>query len=128
MHVDPRIVLEAKRNGIDNIYGQFTADPGHRVRANRVVDLLVSSTSPGAQPGARELLRRMRIGDWTVIANVHSNENDPTPRITVEVQRIRYHLRLDARGCVFDITLRNNAGEVVRLSGHSPFVRPGAIG
>jgi hypothetical protein len=73
-------------------------------------------------------LRQMGIAPWSVVANVHTNEYDPTPRITVEVQGRRYHLRLDARGCVFDITFVNNAKETVRLSGHRPFVRPGAIG
>lgn len=128
MHVFPDVVQKAKSKGIDNIYGQYTPVPGNRIRASKVVDLLVNSTSPAAQPGARELLRRMGIAAWSVVANIHSNENDPTPRITVELQgRIRYHLRLDARGCVFDITFQN-AGETVRLSGHRPFVRPGAVG
>ncbi len=72
------------------------------------------------------MLRQMGLAPWHVIANVHPSGDDPTPHITVEVCGKNYHLRLDARGCVFDITLRN-AGETVRPSGHRPWVRPGAI-
>lgn len=127
MYIDSNVVRAAKQMGVDNIYGQYTPRAGERVRAHRVVDLIVESTSPGAQAGARELLRRMGTGPWTVIANVHANENDPTPRLTVEVGGTRYHLRLDARGCIFDITFVNR-GQTLRLSGHLPFVRPGAAG
>ena len=48
------------------------------------------------------------------------------PHITVEVGGKNYHLRLDGRGCVFDITAVLQ-GETVRPSGHRPWVRPGAI-
>ena len=127
MHVDPRVLQKAKINGVDNIYGQYTPRPGNRIRAGRVVDLLAGFTSPRAQPGARELLRQMGDGPWSVVANVHTNANDPTPRVTVEVRKTRYHVRLDANGCVFDITYVNAANQAVSLSGQPPYVRPGAM-
>lgn len=127
MFVDPRMLQKAKINGVDNIYHQHTPQPGDRIRAGRVVDLLADFTSPRAQPGARELLRKMGDGRWYVVANVHTNANDPTPRITVEVRKTRYHVRIDAKGCVFDITYVNAANQTVSLSGQPPWVRPGAM-
>jgi hypothetical protein len=125
MNILQQTVDAAKRNGKDNLAGQSTAD---KLRADRVVDLLVSATSPGAQAGARELLRAMSLGPWEMIAGVHKSANDLTPHITVNVRGKRHHIRLDARGCVFDISLVNSAGETIRPSGHRPWVRPGAVG
>jgi hypothetical protein len=127
MYVSPRTVEAAKRCGHDNIHGQFTDVPRDTVRAGKVVDLLVKATSPGAQLGARKLLTLMSNGGWKVIANVHRSRNDPTPHIRVSVCNVEYHLRLDARGCVFDITYRKG-DETIRLSQHLPYVRPGAAG
>jgi hypothetical protein len=43
----------------------------------------------------------------------------------VEVRGARYHLRLDGRGCVFDIT-RVVGDETYRPAGGPPWVGPGA--
>jgi hypothetical protein len=128
MYAPPQIVEAAKRNGRDNIYGQFQVRLNDRIRADRVVDLLVNATSPAAQRGARELLHQMGRGGWDVIAPVHSNLGDPTPHIRLSVCKTQYHVRLDARGCIFDITFLDEAGKTSRLSGYEPWARPGAIG
>jgi len=127
MQVTPQVIEAAKQMGNDNLNRQYTARPGDTIRADRVVDLLVNATSPAAQRGARDLLRQMGLAPWMVIANIHQSEDDNTPHITIEVGRQRYHLRLDIRGCTFDITVVDD-GETVRPSGHRPWVRPGAIG
>lgn len=126
MIITPHLVELAKRMGQDNLNGQYTVNPNDRIRAARVIDLLVASTSPAAQRGARDLIRQMSVVPWKVIANIHRSASDSTPHINVEVSRKIYHLRLDARGCVFDITAAD-AGETIRPPGPSPWVRPGAV-
>ena len=79
MIVLPQIVQSAKRQGNDNFNNQYSNPPTDKTRAYRIVDLLVDSTSPAAQPGARELLTQMALSPWKVIANVHRSESDWTP-------------------------------------------------
>ena len=126
MHVAPQIVEAAKRNGRDNIYGQSKTRFNDRIRAEKVVDLLVTATSPAAERGARELLHQMGRKPWDVLRPVHTSESDPTPPITLGQGQDKYHLRLDARGCVFDVTLKEKDKATIRLSGHEPWMRPGA--
>jgi hypothetical protein len=52
MIVLPQVVHEAKRQGQDDFKNQYSTPPNDKIRAYRVVDLLVDSTSPAAQPGA----------------------------------------------------------------------------
>ncbi len=94
------------------------------MRADQVVDLLAEFTSPAAQRGARILLHEMTTAHWTVVAGIHRSPHDPTPHITVEVRRRRYHLRLDRQQCIFDIVSTVD-DEHQRLGGNKPWVGPG---
>jgi hypothetical protein len=125
MPVLPVLVERAKKNGNDAIR-QFGSAPNDRMRASRVVDLLVESTSPAAQRGVKLLLRMMNQTVWYVVRGVHVSQRDPTPHITIEIDD-RYHLRLDRNGCIFDITYWDG-NQNVRLAGHRPWIRPGAPG
>jgi hypothetical protein len=118
--VTATLVQSAKQYGLDNLRGQFP------IRASKVVDLLVNATSPAAQRGARELLSRMSVGPWKAIRDIHQSADDPTPHLTVEIRDTNYHLRLDARACIFDITGKTKSGEIIRLAGVPPHLRPGA--
>src|SRR5262245_30379510 len=102
MVVSPQVIASAKSRA--ERFPQYVPALGRSIRAELVVDMMVESTSPAAQRGARELLRNMSCTPWRVVAAVHSSQADATRHITVEVGRTRYHLRLDGRGCIFDIT------------------------
>jgi hypothetical protein len=126
MIVDAGTVTMAKRNGrtARNLY----VPPGGKpINEGQVVDLLAGRTSPRAQPGARDLLREMALRDWVVTAAAHPGGfgGDPTPHVTVIVNRRQYHLRLDRSGSVFDITFMDGQGPQ-RPSGNLPWVPPGA--
>jgi hypothetical protein len=94
-------------------------------RVEDVVDLLASSISPAAQSGARRLLQQMSTETWYVIRGAHRSPDDPNQHVTIEVHRNRYHLRLDRRECVYDITCYV-AQQVQRPAGREPWTRPGA--
>jgi hypothetical protein len=128
MYLPPGTIDAAKRYGNDSIARKSTDDTSGLTRVDKVIDLLVNATSPGAEAGARELLQQMGLAPWDLIKGVHKSPKDLTPHITVSVQSRRHHIRLDAQGCVFDVTLVNSAGETIRPSGHRPWVRPGAPG
>ena len=126
MIVDPGTLTMAARNGsaARNLY---VPPGGQPVNPDRVVELLASHSSPRAQPGARVLLREMARGPWVITASVHrvGHAGDATPHVNVIVGRKQYHLRLDASGCVFDITSVTGEG-TQRPSGNLPWVPPGA--
>lgn len=124
MAIPGEVVKAAKRNGIDSIR-QIGGAANERMRAHHVVDLLIQATSPGAARGSRRLIELMSLGEWTVISPIHASESDSTPHITITVAGQRYHLRVDRAGCIFDVT-RVSEGELIRPSGHKPWVRPGA--
>jgi hypothetical protein len=99
--------------------------PGERwSRTDDVVDLLAARTSPGAQSAARLLLHQMATTPWSVIRGAHPSKSDATQHVLVEIGGVRYHIRLDARDCVFDITHRVDE-ETERVSGRKPWVPPG---
>jgi hypothetical protein len=124
MIIASSIVTAAKAHGVKTL-AQSTV-PGERfTQVDAVVDLLAGSTSPLAQPGARKLLREMSVNEWSVIRGVHPSPDDPTPHILLLVDDVRYHLRVDAKDCIFDITCRE-AGQTVRPSGSKPWVSPGS--
>jgi hypothetical protein len=124
MVISPSTITAAKQRGQKEL--AHSALPGEPLtQVNEVVDLLATSTSPAAQPGARSLLQAMATGPWRVIRGAHRSQDDPTPHVTVVVGGVRYHLRLDARACVFDIT-RVVGQQTQRPAGHAPWVRPGA--
>jgi hypothetical protein len=124
MLVSPGIVTAAKKRGSKEL--ARSASPGERfTQVDAVVDLLAGSTSPAAQPGARNLLHQMSADPWRVIRGAHPSPEDPTPHVTIETAAARYHLRLDGRSCIFDIT-RVVRGRTQRPAGRNPWVGPGA--
>lgn len=124
MLMSPSQVATAKRFGVRDL--AHSAAPGEQLtQVAEVVDLLSGATSPAAQPGGRALLRGMASGTWRLIRGAHRSRDDATLHVTVEVAGVRYHLRLDARGCVFDIT-RVVGGATHRPAGGPPWVGPGA--
>jgi hypothetical protein len=126
MIVDPGTVTMAKQNGrtAHNLYVPPGGDP---INVDQVVDLLAERTSPRAQPAARALLRRMAVVDWLLTAGVHrpGYGGDLTRHVNVVVDRRQYHVRLDAAGCVFDVTFGDGRG-VQRPGVVPPWVPPGA--
>lgn len=123
MIISSAIVEAAKRNG--ERFPQFVPSLGRPINSDDVVDLLAERTSPAAQPSARQLLREMTNGPWRVVAAIHQNDNDSTPHVTVEIGGTRYHLRLDARECIFDITYFNR-DIIARPAGLPGWLAPGA--
>ena len=123
MIISSSIVESAKRNG--ERFPQFVPSLGRPINSDDVVDLLADRTSPGAQPSARQLLRDMSSVSWRVVAAIHQNDHDNTPHITIEIGGTRYHLRLDARGCIFDITYFNR-DVAARPAGLPGWMGPGA--
>ena len=125
MIISAGILTAAKQRGDDTL-AHRPASPGDGFTCvDDVVDLLAGSTSPRAQPGARALLYEMAATPWLVVCGAHASADDRTPHVTVEVGGTRYHLRLDARQCVFDIT-SVAGGQTQRPAGSKPWVAPGA--
>lgn len=124
MFISPSIITSAKNLGSKQLArSAFPGEPFSQVDA--VVDLLAESTSPAAQPGARNLLQQMSTVPWQLIRGAHRSPDDPSLHVTIAVAATRYHLRLDARSCVFDIT-RVVADQTERAAGRQPWVGPGA--
>jgi len=124
MNISPSIVTQARRNGDAMMSRQYAPAHAPRISADTVVTFLVDRSSPGAQRTARMLLRQMATGPkWRVLAAIHKSPSDQTKHMTISVMGIAYHLRLDNRLCVFDIT-RVSGDEVVRPGG-IPWAPPG---
>ena len=124
MFISPSTVADAKKLGTRQL--AHSALPGEPYTAiDAVVDLLAESTSPAAQRGARILLSQMGTLPWEVIRGAHRSSDDPSLHITIAIAATRYHLRLDARSCVFDIT-HVVGNKTHRLAGPKPWVGPGA--
>ena len=124
MFVSPGTVSAAKSKGMKEL--ARSSLPGERfIQVDAVVDLLVGSTSPAAQPGARILLQQMSTVPWRVIRGAHRSPDDPSLHVTIAIAATRYHLRLDGKSCVFDIT-HVVGDQTQRPSGNKPWVGPGA--
>jgi hypothetical protein len=124
MIVFHQIIAAAKSNGVRQLEGH--APPWERLtQTDAVVDLIVNSSSPAAQAPARILIRKMSEVEWTLIRGVHSSPSDPTPHVTIDIRGRRYHLRVDASDCIFDITFVAGK-QLQRLTGREPWLAPGA--
>lgn len=95
---------------------------GGDLSAIQLIDLLQNRVAPGAERASRELVRRM-------IAHKHFNRrahtegsDDQTRHYTIYVNDRGHHLRLDARGIVFQITDENQHD----LGTVPPWVAPGS--
>lgn len=85
-----------------------------------LLHLLRHRVSPGAGTARTQLLELMGRHAWQIVRGPHES-GDANPHITLECNRDRYHLQLDAGGNVFRIT----PGEG-RVLGHEPSSAPGA--
>lgn len=119
MQIDMDIVARAIANGHGNgrPHGQPIAPAG-------VVGLLAERVAPGAQSLARRLLQRMAQGRWEVVAGLHQSPADGTTHVTVDAGG-RRHLRLDARGVIFDITNAGATPQARRDGRPPPWMAPG---
>ncbi|MGV2336833.1 MAG UNVERIFIED_CONTAM: hypothetical protein LVR18_22985 [Planctomycetaceae bacterium] len=124
MFVSPTLVAAAKNLGSRGLAQSVM--PGEQFTSpDAVVDLMAECTSPAAARGARMLLQKMSEGHWQVIRGAHRSAQDGNLHITIAVSSKRYHLRLDARSCIFDITFFAN-NERQTLDERNPWEAPGA--
>jgi hypothetical protein len=106
-----RFGIERVARGLGRSGGQFVGHAGQRISVNQVVDLLASAASPGRSAAVRrqsgEMLERMAMSEgWMVTAGRHASDSDATQHITILVEGIpgQFHLRVDKRGHLFEIT------------------------
>jgi hypothetical protein len=85
---------------------------------------------PAIRKDSSELLDRMALSDtWHVTAGPHkkgdlgSTTRDGTTHITVFIRNESYHLRMDKRGHLFQVTDKNHKP----LGGVAPYASPGAV-
>ena len=108
--------------------GQYAPDGTMNVR--QVVELIAASCAGSRHPGikrdARALLEQMADNRWQITAGPHSGgfggggrNPDETNHVTLRVNHRSYHLRMDGRGHLFQIT-GGNAPSV------APWLAPGA--
>lgn len=99
-------VFRARRNGSSS--GQFFDRTPFNVE--QTVDLLEASSAPGRHPDVRRranaLLERMSQAQWCVTAGPHvgGRGGDATRHLTIRIDHVSYHVRLDARGHASEIT------------------------
>lgn len=92
-----------------------------------VIEKLENATAPGARRGSKKMLEMMTSREWDLVEGIHTSA-DATSHIRVSTKRGKrdpgttWHLRLDRKGVIFDIT--NGLDE--RLAGNLPYVAPGA--
>ncbi|MEX2142809.1 MAG: hypothetical protein WD894_26370 [Pirellulales bacterium] len=117
--------------------GQFAIKRGDKVlsaNVDDVVDLLDEAAKGNRHPAVRydseALLDEMAMADdWKVTAGAHrkgqpgSNTMDATNHLTVKVGDKSYHLRLDARGQLFQVTDKTGNG----IGGVAPWASPGKL-
>ena len=106
-----RFGIERVARGLGRSGGQFVGHAGQRISVNHVVDLLAAAAGPGRSAVVRrqssEMLERLAMSDgWLVTAGRHVSDSDATQHITVLVEGItgQFHLRVDKRGHLFEIT------------------------
>lgn len=122
MYVSASIVVAAIRNGDDSVARRHPNDPLNSVEA--IVRLLADRVSPAAQRAARFLLEGMKGVPWKVLRGIPVSDRDPTPHALIELRGTQYHLRVDGRQCVWDIT-KVVQGQTVRVAGSLPWSAPG---
>ena len=87
----------------------------------QLLDLLQNRVAPGAERASRELVRRMGMhGHWNQHIHI-AGSKDQTPHYTIWINSRGHHLRLDARGIVFQVTDPANQD----LGVVPPWVAPG---
>lgn len=101
---DHQIIHAARANG--SVYGLWFG--ATRPSVDGVVDLLVEGRQPNRHPAIRinsnKLLAMMAQKKWLLTAGAHQSPGDQTTHYTVSIGDHKYHLRLDARGHLFDIS------------------------
>ncbi|MEM6628755.1 MAG: hypothetical protein AAF694_03745 [Bacteroidota bacterium] len=108
--------------------GQYA--PDRTINVRKVVELIVASCAGSRHPGvkgeARPLLEQMADNPWQITAGPHKGglggggrNPDKTMHITLRVNHRSYHLRMDNRGHLFQMT-GGNAPSI------APWLAPGA--
>ena len=125
-----QILAEAREHGSGS--GQYADQRGNRritVNVVQVIDLLDAASQPSRHPAAHRaanaLLDLLAGHEWRISAGPHTSETDAIKHITVDVPGAndkQFHLRLDARGHLFEITLPLGS---TPLTAVQPFASPG---
>jgi hypothetical protein len=94
---------------------------GGDLGVSRLLEILQFRVASGAERASRELVRRMMTHEHSNRAAHTEGSRDGTLHYTVWIKGRGYHLRLDARGIVFQITdwLGRDLGTV------PPWIAPG---
>ncbi len=95
---------------------------GGDLSAGQLLELLQRRVALGAERAARVLARRMATSHYFNRAAHTKGSKDKTSHYTVWIKNKGHHLRLDARGVVFQIT--DERGRDLGIV--SPWVAPGA--
>ncbi|MEZ5064052.1 MAG: hypothetical protein R3B81_04915 [bacterium] len=93
---------------------------GGELSCDQLIELLESRVAPGAQPARTLFLRELVVGRHRNLRAHTEGSKDGTLHYTVFVGGRGYHLRVDRRGVVFQIT--NKEGDLHPVP---PWVRPG---
>ncbi len=123
-----KAINAARGNG--SSAGQYAVRNGNRALTANIDHVLghlqgaASGNQIGVRRDAKNLLAQMAQQKWRVTAGPHFSASDPgTKHITLSIDGIRgqYHLRLNGKGQLFQITHRQGTG----LSGIPPWASPG---
>lgn len=101
----------------------FRRHAGGDLTAQQLIHLLECRVSPGALPGRNELVRR--LADCRRHRNLRAHtegSDDGTSHYTVYIDGRGYHLRVDAKGIIFQVT--DNSRQDIR--GYDPWRPPGS--
>lgn len=101
-----RVARQLGRSG-----DQFVGHGDQVVTVNGVLEVLGNAAQPGRSAGVRrqanEMLEALALSDgWLVTAGRHASDSDATQHITILVEGVQgqFHLRVDKRGHLFEIT------------------------
>jgi hypothetical protein len=101
-----RVARQLGRSG-----DQFVGHHGRFVTVNGVLEVLANASGPGRSAAVRrqseDMLEAMALSDgWIVTAGRHASDSDATQHITILIEGIQgqFHLRVDKRGHLFEIT------------------------
>jgi len=95
---------------------------GGDLSARELLELLQRRVAMGAERGCRELVRRLARSPYSNMKAHNKGSRDKTMHYTIWIKGKGHHLRLDARGIIFQIT--DDRGRDLGII--PPWVAPGA--